>query len=39
VSRLITGNCDAACTTFAYDTIDDLVAFIDRELGAETAKP
>jgi hypothetical protein len=33
VSRLITGNCDAACATFAYDTIDDLVAFIDRELG------
>jgi len=33
VSRLISGNCDAACTTFAYDTIDDLVAFIDRELG------
>src|SRR6516162_16878 len=28
VSRLISGNCDAACTTFAYDTIDDLVAFI-----------
>ena len=36
VSRLITGNCDAACTTFAYDTISDLVAFIDRELGPET---
>lgn len=33
VSRLISGNCDAACTTLAYDTIDDLVAFIDRELG------
>jgi len=33
VSRLISGNCDAACTTFAYDTIADLVAFIDRELG------
>ena len=33
LSRLISGNCDAACTTFAYDTIDDLVAFIDRELG------
>ena len=33
VSRLITGNCDAACTTFAYETLDELVAFIDRELG------
>jgi hypothetical protein len=33
VSRLISGNCDDACTTFAYDTLDDLVAFIDRELG------
>jgi hypothetical protein len=38
VSRLITGNCDAACQTFAYDTIDDLVAFIDRELGPETTE-
>jgi len=38
VSRLITGNCDPACTTFAYDTINDLVAFIDRELGPETAE-
>ena len=36
VSRLVTGNCDAACTTFAYNTINDLVAFIDRELGPET---
>jgi nucleoside 2-deoxyribosyltransferase len=35
VSRLITGNCDAACTTFAYGTLNDLVAFIDRELGPE----
>jgi nucleoside 2-deoxyribosyltransferase len=33
VSRLITGNCDPACTTFAYETLDQLVAFIDRELG------
>ena len=34
VSRLISGNCDAACTTFAYHSIDDLLAFLDRELSA-----
>jgi nucleoside 2-deoxyribosyltransferase len=33
VSRLITGNDDAACTTFAYDTIEALTAFIDRTFG------
>jgi nucleoside 2-deoxyribosyltransferase len=33
VSRLIIGNCDDACTTFAYSSIDELVAFIDRQLG------
>ena len=33
VSRLITGNCDEACTTFAYDSIESLVAFIDQQLG------
>ena len=33
VSRLITGNCDAACTTFGYGSIDELTAFIDRTLG------
>jgi nucleoside 2-deoxyribosyltransferase len=33
VSRLIAGNRDVACTTFAYGTFDELVAFIDRELG------
>jgi nucleoside 2-deoxyribosyltransferase len=33
VSRLVTGNCDEACTTFAYDSIEGLVAFIDRQLG------
>jgi len=31
ISRLITGNCDVACcTTFAYRSIDELAAFIDR---------
>ncbi len=33
VSRLITGNCDAACTTFGYSSVEDLTAFIDRMLG------
>jgi 2'-deoxynucleoside 5'-phosphate N-hydrolase len=31
VSRLITGNCDAHCTTFGYSSIDELKTFIDRE--------
>jgi nucleoside 2-deoxyribosyltransferase len=40
VSRLITGNCDAACTRFAYQSIDDLTAFIDRQFGsARTRQP
>ncbi|HEY2149370.1 MAG TPA: nucleoside 2-deoxyribosyltransferase [Vicinamibacterales bacterium] len=30
VSRLIAGNCDPACTTFEYTSIDELTAFIDR---------
>ncbi len=34
VSRLIVGNCDAACTTFAYGSIDELTAFIDRQFAA-----
>jgi len=29
ISRLIVGNCDAACTTFAYASIEALAAFID----------
>ena len=33
VSRLITGNDDAACTTFGYGSIEELTAFIDRTLG------
>jgi len=33
VSRLITGNDDAACTTFGYGSIDELIAFIDKTLG------
>ena len=30
VSRLITGNCDAGCTTFGYRSIAELTAFIDQ---------
>jgi 2'-deoxynucleoside 5'-phosphate N-hydrolase len=30
VSRLITGNCDAACTTFGYTSLEELRAFVDR---------
>jgi nucleoside 2-deoxyribosyltransferase len=33
VSRLISGNCDEACTTFAYTSLDELSAFIDQQLG------
>jgi len=38
ISRLITGNRDTACTTFAYRSIDDLTAFIDQQCrGEQTA--
>ena len=30
VSRLIVGNDDAACATFSYASVDELIAFIDR---------
>lgn len=30
ISRLITGNCDEACTNVAYTSLEDLAAFIDR---------
>ena len=33
VSRLITGNCDPACTTFEYRSLDELTAFIDQQFG------
>ena len=32
ISRLITGNNDPACTTFGYGSLDELTAFIDRQL-------
>ncbi|MCA1652434.1 MAG: nucleoside 2-deoxyribosyltransferase [Acidobacteria bacterium] len=34
ISRLITGNCDEACQTFAYASLDELAAFIDRHFHA-----
>lgn len=34
VSRLISGNCDPGCTTYAYSSLDDLDAFLDRALPA-----
>jgi hypothetical protein len=36
VSRLITGNDDAACTTFGYGSIEELQAFVDKTLGFAT---
>lgn len=36
VSRLISGNCDPHCTTYAYASMEALGAFIDRECGAAT---
>lgn len=37
VSRLISGNCDEACTTFAYTSLEDLRAFIDQFFQAAPA--
>jgi len=37
ISRLITGNCDAACETFGYASIDELTAFIDRRFSRAAA--
>jgi 2'-deoxynucleoside 5'-phosphate N-hydrolase len=34
VSRVITGNCDLNCTTVAYTSVEDLIAFIDRQFAA-----
>ncbi len=39
VSRLIAGNCDPACTTFEYTSIDELTAFIDRTFDRSAASP
>jgi nucleoside 2-deoxyribosyltransferase len=32
ISRLITGNCDPACTTFGYGSIEELTTFLERLL-------
>ena len=34
ISRLIIGNGDDACTTFAYTSLEDLTAFIDRHFAS-----
>ena len=34
ISRLITGNCDEACDTFAYTSFEELTAFVDRRFQA-----
>jgi 2'-deoxynucleoside 5'-phosphate N-hydrolase len=34
VSRLLVGNVHAACTTLAYGSVDELVAFIDQRFAA-----
>jgi hypothetical protein len=31
ISRLIVGNCDAACTTFAYRSLAELSTFLDGQ--------
>lgn len=35
VSRLITGNADAACATLGYSSIDELVTLIDERFAGE----
>jgi nucleoside 2-deoxyribosyltransferase len=35
VSRMITGNSDAACTTLGYSSIDELVALIDERFAVQ----
>jgi len=30
ISRLITGNCDPACTTFGYSSLEELERFVDE---------
>lgn len=38
ISRLITGNSDPHCTTFAYDSPADLLEFIDTHFTTEPTK-
>ena len=37
VSRVITGNCDPNCTTVAYASMEQLIAFIDQQFAAPQA--
>src|SRR5207344_3614621 len=37
ISRVITGNCDPNCTTVAYSSVEELIAFIDRRFAAPQA--
>ena len=32
ISRLIVGNCDDACVTLGYQSLDQVFAFLDRQL-------
>jgi nucleoside 2-deoxyribosyltransferase len=36
ISRLIVGNCDGACTTFGYGSLDELIAFIEERFRPTT---
>ena len=36
ISRLITGNCDAHCAAFGYNTIDELLAWLEGQLTADS---
>ena len=39
ISRLITGNSDAACTTFGYASIEELTSFIDAHFSSSSGGP
>jgi nucleoside 2-deoxyribosyltransferase len=34
ISRVATGNCDPNCTTFAYESLDELIAFVEERFAA-----
>jgi len=34
ISRLVVGNCHAACTTVGYESVDELLAFIDQRFAS-----
>ena len=39
ISRLITGNDDSSCRTFAYASIDELGAFLDEQFATPAGQP